>query len=619
MKLSNCLRRWLIPASLFAITSSHAFEVQVKVDNLSPEGGLYFTPVWVGFHDGSFDLYDNGAAASEALERFAEDGDFSTLMTDFATTGGQDSIIFNPEGFAGAPVFDPGQSSVEIFDLNPQSDRYFSYGAMLLPSNDAFVANGNPIAHPLFDDGGNFIGPISFVVYGSQVLDAGTEANTEMAAAFLNQSAPNTGTSTNDVVASHPGFNGSVGNPAGSPINILGNTVPPGTTIDPTVGDFTRGLVPLMRITVQNNKTPVRVSVKNQAAEGGVYLTPVWLGFHDGSFDLFNGGETASMALERLAEDGDLSQLSASFDMAGVGSSQVLFNPAGFAGAPLFDPGFSSSEMVYVDALSNRYFSYASMVVPSNDAFIGNDHPMANPIFDEQGSFIGPVNVKLYGHHVWDAGTEANTETEAAFFDQMTPDTGDTTTEPVSPHPGFNGSFGNPSGMPQNILGGTNGPGIDFDEVAADFSIPGSPIAEIRLSRAVDGGFSGSWYNPESSGHGLVLDITDDGQHGTRAMVSWYHYNADGSGQQIWLVGVGPVIDGAAIVDLVQTEGALFGEAFNPDDVMTSPWGQVTINFHSCTEATLNYSAADSSYGSGTENLTRLTSGPVDYQGACQL
>ena len=220
-----------------------------------------------------------------------------------------------------------------------------------------------------------------------------------------------------------------------------------------------------------------------------------------------------------------------------------MLNPEGFAGAPLFDPGFSSTEMVYLDAAQHRYLSYAAMLLPSNDAFVANDNPAAYAIFDAEGHFAGPLNINISGQQVWDAGTEANTEADAAFFDQSAPDTGMATTDLIALHPGFNGSFGNPTGTPQVFLGGTNGPGISFDETAADFSLPGSQVATIRLSRAVDGGHSGSWYNPEKDGHGLVLDITHDTDgHGTRAMVSWYHYSADGSGQQIWLTGVGSVM-----------------------------------------------------------------------------
>ena len=41
--------------------------VTVTIENLAPANGGFLTPVWVGFHDGGFDLYDRGAAISPEL------------------------------------------------------------------------------------------------------------------------------------------------------------------------------------------------------------------------------------------------------------------------------------------------------------------------------------------------------------------------------------------------------------------------------------------------------------------------------------------------------------------------------------------------------------------------
>lgn len=619
MNLRDAIARLMMPAALLASAPVLATEVQVKIENLSPEGGLYLTPLWVGFHDGTFDIYNRGEAASMGLERFAEDGDFAALREAFAGTGGIDEVILNPEGFAGAPVFDPGTSSTQIFDLDPVANRYFSYGAMILPSNDAFIANGDPTAVALFDDAGEFAGPVSFVVYGNEVLDAGTEANNEMDAAFFDQSAPDTGMMTNGVVELHPGFNGSVGNPAATPVNFLGGTLPPGTTLDPEAGDFTRGLAPLMRVTIQDSRTPVRLTVQNLSPEDGIYLTPVWLAYHDGSFDSFTAGDMATPGMERMAEDGDFAELRAEFAASAAGTDQVVLNPEGIAGAPLFDPGFSSSELVYLDATSQRYLSFAAMVLPSNDAFIANDNPEAYELFSEDGEFSGPLTVRVSGDRVWDAGTEANTETDAAFFDQMTADAGESTMEAIALHPGFNGSVGNPDGTPVNFLGGTNGPGITFDADAADFTVEGRQVAEIRISRAVDGAHSGTWYDPAQDGQGLVIDISSDPvSDGVLAVVSWYNYAADGSGDPLWLIGEGPVLGETAIVDLVQASGTGFGDAFDASEVVRSIWGQIRIAFTSCDTATLEYTSEDAAFGSGSHELVRLTSGPADFAGACQ-
>jgi len=78
---------------------------------------------------------------------------------------------------------------------------------MIIPSNDFFIANGNERLHPIFDEMGNFIGA-DFIVFGSNVLDAGSEVNDEIPGntAFFGQQAPNTGTSENGVVTLADGF-----------------------------------------------------------------------------------------------------------------------------------------------------------------------------------------------------------------------------------------------------------------------------------------------------------------------------------------------------------------------------------------------------------------------------
>ncbi|MEM8931353.1 MAG: spondin domain-containing protein [Acidobacteriota bacterium] len=183
-----------------------ALEVEVTVENVSPDAGTFLAPIWIGFHDGSFDSYDGGVSADgfPGLEQLAEDGNTAVLSDDFAARlpGFAQATLFGP---AAPPLF-PGESTSARFDLDP-TQRYFSYASMILPSNDAFVANGNPLAHRVFDPNGNFT-PVSFYVVGAEVNDAGTEVNDEIAANTpgLGQMAPNTGTAEGGVVTDHPGF-----------------------------------------------------------------------------------------------------------------------------------------------------------------------------------------------------------------------------------------------------------------------------------------------------------------------------------------------------------------------------------------------------------------------------
>ena len=189
---------------LCTLASAQPVDVTVIVESLAPDLGTFQTPFWVGFHDGSFDSFDLGSAASPELERLAEDGNTGPISTLFAGFGRVDGVIASSTGI---PPFAPGETGRMTFSLDPTANKYFSYASMVIPSNDAFIANGNPLAHQIFDDGGEFIGA-SFTIMGSAVLDAGTEENTEIPehTAFFGQMTPDTGIDEGGVVHTHPGF-----------------------------------------------------------------------------------------------------------------------------------------------------------------------------------------------------------------------------------------------------------------------------------------------------------------------------------------------------------------------------------------------------------------------------
>jgi Ca2+-binding RTX toxin-like protein len=231
--------------------------LNIQVENLNDKGGLFATPVWVAAHNGNFDTFDVGSAASVALERIAEDGNLSVLRSDFVASGaGVDGVVFGNAGVGG--VIDPSEIASTTLSVDPSTAHYFSYAAMVVPSNDAFVANSSPTFLKLFDDDGNFTGSKQFVVTGNRIYDAGTEVNTERDAAFINQTAPNTGVTENGVVQLHEGFIGSLGNPGGTPV-ILGGTTAAGTALRPAQADFTQPNFELLRftITLDGDNAPV--------------------------------------------------------------------------------------------------------------------------------------------------------------------------------------------------------------------------------------------------------------------------------------------------------------------------------------------------------------------------
>jgi len=146
-------------------------QIQVDFTNNAPAGGTLQTPVWVGFHDGGFDTFSTGQAATQGLERLAEDGNTSVLSSEFntATAGGVD-------GQVGMAPIGPGGSASNIFTVNTDgSNNYFSYASMLLTSSDFFIGNGNPLAVDLSQLLSGMVSSLSFDVF--RVYDAGTEVN----------------------------------------------------------------------------------------------------------------------------------------------------------------------------------------------------------------------------------------------------------------------------------------------------------------------------------------------------------------------------------------------------------------------------------------------------------
>ncbi|MGB3511132.1 MAG: spondin domain-containing protein [Microcoleaceae cyanobacterium] len=185
--------------------------VTVTIENSAPENGAFFSSTWAAFHDGSFDIFNPGEAGEAFLEGLAEDANTADITTAFADSGaGVQQTIPGPTGDLND--FISGDTASAQFIVDDGSDRYFSYGSMILPSNDAFIANGDPVAFEIFDEDGNFVLEDDIIVSGARVWDAGTEVNDEIPenTAALGQAAPNTGEDENGTVELHPGFIGSV-------------------------------------------------------------------------------------------------------------------------------------------------------------------------------------------------------------------------------------------------------------------------------------------------------------------------------------------------------------------------------------------------------------------------
>ena len=80
-------------------------------------------------------------------------------------------------------------------------------------------------------------------------------------------------------------------------------------------------------------------------------------------------------------------------------------------GPGIYLPGGTSSITLNLNPVQNEYLNYYTMVVPSNDFFIGGQIQL----FDNSGKFLG-ANTTLTGSSVWDAGAVVPQIAGAAFL-----------------------------------------------------------------------------------------------------------------------------------------------------------------------------------------------------------
>lgn len=567
-------------------------QLNVTFESLGDVGGLAQTPLWIGSHNGSFEIARAGSPASDfgGLEELAEGGDLNALITRFAAeSGGTDSVIFAPDGFAGAPVFEPGEIVTRTLDVaDPLSNRYFSYASMVIPSNDAFIANLDPRAIELFDRFGDFTGSRTITIYGQDIWDSGTEVNDPSGGAAFSTEG---GVSSDEggVVHRHLGLDDFVGTglPTGEDLgSAFGNMTPigritislsdhPADPID-NRGPLATADIPAVNVSgqathdvrvtysdasgidltsidsgdisiissagqelqvvsvttdaVSNDQRTVtatyqvapidgqpfstfdnglyfvslngnevgdmlgneasvlplgsfevllavelEVSIENLSVDGGLAQTPFWIAIHEGNFAIGAAGTSASEfgGLEEVAEDGDVSVLGARFAAESDGSAEVVLAPDGFAGAPVFEPGeVAISNLSVFDTNANRFFSFASMIIPSNDAFLANLNPRQYELFDQDGFFNGERSITIYGRDVWDAGTEVNAADGGAAFSTLG---GDSTDEDglIRRHDGLDAFIG--TGLPTG------------ENLAAAFTEQ-TPLARITIRLAGGGG-----------------------------------------------------------------------------------------------------------------------------------
>jgi hypothetical protein len=175
---SSTARTALAAAALAVALPAAAVTVDVTVQNLSSTNSLSFAPLHVGFHGGSFDAFNLGGAAGDAIVSVAEGGAGGAWQAAFAAA--------DPTATRGTigGLLQPGQTATLSFEVDALLNPFFSFASMVVPSNDFFIGNDSPTRYRLFDAAGQLqIG--SIVQTARQIWDAGSEVFDPAAAAFV--------------------------------------------------------------------------------------------------------------------------------------------------------------------------------------------------------------------------------------------------------------------------------------------------------------------------------------------------------------------------------------------------------------------------------------------------
>ena len=210
-------------------------------------------------------------------------------------------------------------------------------------------------------------------------------------------------------------------------------------------------------VVVEEARFEIRITNLTQAQP----ISPVAVMLHNSGFNSFVDGETASPALELLAEGGD------NADVLGEVQASVLHVASASTEGPVMPASISEalSFSVARGELGDLRLSVIGMLVLTNDAFTGtNAADISDMAVGETRRLTGPT---------WDSGTEANTETAATL--------------PGLAGEGFNVARDDPVNRVRFHQGVVTSASVDFGLVSSDlgeihrFLNPSSRIVVTRV------------------------------------------------------------------------------------------------------------------------------------------
>ncbi len=171
--MRNVSRRGLLVSTILLAETLSAAPVgatpmyEVTVTNVTRN--QRFTPILAATHTDAVRLFTLGSPASSGLATLAEEGSVGPLSTALAANPDVADVVSSPAPPPADNLIAPGESVSLMIRGDRGIDR-LSVAAMLIPTNDAFVAL-NGVELPRRDE------PVSFLAVA---YDAGSERNDEL-------------------------------------------------------------------------------------------------------------------------------------------------------------------------------------------------------------------------------------------------------------------------------------------------------------------------------------------------------------------------------------------------------------------------------------------------------
>ena len=119
----------------------------------------------------------------------------------------------------------------------------------------------------------------------------------------------------------------------------------------------------------------------------------------------------------------------------------------------------------------------------------------------------------------------------------------------------------------------------------------------------ITAGFTGAWYDPNQSGHGIFLEVLPNNQ----ILAWWFTFAPDGT--QAWFGNVGGIdpATNTATVEALKAQGGAWIPNFNPANVTQPIWGTLVFSFTDCDHGRVDFNSVAPGYGQGHMDLTRIT------------